>query len=355
MGLFGRLWGKEGGGAGADGADQPESAPAAEAPPAADAYADLDPRVATLLTDFEHRRFGLGPTGAVDYPACRDAVLDLHEQVADEPSRVALVRFHGALMGAGVEGLRREGRDSFDLEALWRQDYYGMLLKEVVGPDGEVDQAALDRVNAREKEAGRLGEGETLQVQRAPAAEPQDEPVDETGLRSARAIGERALALWTVVLRAIAPHQRETLLHAFAAEGERHWLTEPELSFLLDAEPEQRDIVGFGWQAERLAVLLWAVGLAELPAHDTKCDPTAFAPLLPPTSQQAFADFLAGLRRRDPREIGAVAADINQSYWDAHDAGAQGLPIPPGVDMEILDERLRAAVWLLGREVPEWP
>jgi hypothetical protein len=314
-------------------------------------YADLDDRVARLLTDFEGRRFGLKPNGTVDYATCRDAVIALHGEVADEPSREALVRFHGALMSSGVEGLRREGRDPAELEALWRDDYYALLTREVVDAEGNVDGDALDAVNRREREAGRLGEGEALRIEPVAPA-----PVrDEFGLRLPQAIGERALALWTVVLRSIAPGQRETLLGAFAEEGERHWLTDEEVAFLLDEQPDPSQLVAYGWQAERLVVLMWAVGLAELPAHDEKCDPVAFAALMPPTSQQPFAEFLGALRLRDPREIGAVTADINQTYWAAHDARAQGDPVPPGVDLEILDERLRAAIWVLGRDVPGWP
>lgn len=346
MGLFGKWLGKSRGGGGDD--------PTASRPAGAEAggeHAGLDPRVAGLLTDFEQRRFGVGPTGAVDYATCRQAVLDLHGEVTDEPSRVALIRFHGALMGTGVQGLIREGRDPSDLEALWREDYYTLLAKEAIGPDGEVDQGAVDHVNRREREAGRLPEGETFQLQRAASPEPRR----DDGAPTARFVGERAIALWTVVLRSIAPAQRETLLNAFAAEGERGWLTEAELSFLLDERPDPRDIVAFGWQAERLAVLLWALGLAELPPHDVKCDPIAFATLVPPTSQVAFETFLGGLRLRDRQEIDAVAADINQNYWAAHAAEADGLEPPPGVDIEVLDERLRAVAWVKGQDVPEWP
>jgi hypothetical protein len=353
MGRLGRWWGKGGAGDAGEASDRSgraPSAPSAQAAPGA-AYADLDERVSKLLTDFEQRRFGVGPTGAVDYATCRDAVLALQEQVTDEPSRVALVRFHDALMSSGVDGLRREGRDPSELEALWRDDYYAMLVKEVVDAHGDVDQAALEHVNARESEAGRLGEGETLRIERAAP----DQAREEHGLRPARAIGERAIALWTVVLRSIAPRQRETLLNAFAAEGERHWLTDAEVAFLLDEQPEHKQIVAFGWQAERLVVLLWAVGLADLPAHDERCDPIAFAALMPPTSQQPFAEFIDALQLRDPRDIGTVVEDINRSYWSAHEAEAQGVPGPDGVDLEILDERLRAAIWVLGRDVPGWP
>jgi hypothetical protein len=347
MGLFGKWLGK--------GKDDAAQAPEAAEPTNAQAGADhshLAPRVADFLTGFEQGRFGLGPTGAVDYAACREAALKLHGEVADEPSRVALVKFHGALMGTGVEGLRREGRDPAELEALWREDYFSLLAREAIGPGGEVDQDAVAQINRREREAGRLLEGETFQMQRAAAA---PEPRQEDGAPTARFVGERAIALWTVVLCCIAPAQRQTLMNSFAAEGSRDWLAEAELAFLLKEQPDPAEVTAFGWQAERLAVLLWALGLAELPEHDVKCDPISFAPQVPPTSQGAFETFLGGLRLRERQEIDAVAADINHSYWTAHEAEAAGREAPPGVDLEILDERLRAVAWVTGQRLPEWP
>lgn len=347
MRLFGRTWGRSGHGERPD-----QTAPgSADAATSGEDYGHLDARVSKLLTDFEQRRFGLGPSGAVDYHTCRDAVLNLHNEVLDEASRVALIRFHGALMSSGVDGLAREGRDSSELQSLWREDYYGMLAKEVIDVHGNVDQDALDHVNEREKAQGRLGEGETFQIQRAPSREVSQ----ETGLRAARSIGERAIAVWTLVLRSIMPAQREALLNAFAAEADRHWLTDAELAFLLNEQPDPGDIVAYGWHAERLVVLIWAVGLIELPANDEKCDPMAFATLIPPTSQVSFEAFLGSLQVRDPREIDAVAANINQLYWDAHDAASGGLAVPQYVDLEVLGERLRALVWLLGKDVPDWP
>ncbi|HEX8573290.1 MAG TPA: DUF4272 domain-containing protein [Allosphingosinicella sp.] len=351
MGLFGRWTGKGRGGEGGNG----EAAKPAPGPAGSGAFGDysgLDLRVERLLSDFEARRFGISPTGTVDYAACREAALTLHSEVTDEESRVALIRFHGALMSTGVEGLRREGRDPAELEALWREDYFSLLAKEAIGAGGEVDEDRVDRINRREREAGRLLEGETFQAQRAPSPPPIR---DENGAPTARGVGERSIALWTLVLRSIAPARREVLVNAFAAEGSRDWLTEAELAFLLDDEPDPRDLLTFGWQAERLAVLLWALGMAELPAHDVKCDPIAFAALLPPTSQAEFETFLAGLRLRDPGEIDAVAADIDRSYRAVQAAEADGLEPPPGLDPEILDERMRAAAWLQGQRLADWP
>ena len=346
MGLFGRWLRK-----GPDGEREHPQAPDRAEAEAGAGHSDLDDRVAGFLTEFEQGRFGVGPTGAVDYAACRDAVLDLHGEVTDETSRVALLRFHGALMGTGVEGLRREGRDPSDLEALWREDYFTLLTREVVAADGEVDQAAVEHVNRRERDSGRLAEGETFRVERSASPEPRQ----QGGPPAARTVGERALTLWTLVLRSIAPAQREVLVNAFAAEGSRDWLTEAELGFLLNDRPDHREIVAFGWQAERLAVLLWALGLAELPGHDVKCDPIAFATLLPPTSQAGFETFLAGLRLRGRDEIDAAAADIDRSYRAVQAAEADGLEPPPGLGPEILDERVRAAAWLQGRRLADWP
>jgi Domain of unknown function (DUF4272) len=341
MGLFDRWTGKHG-----------RNEAKAEAGLAADpALEGIDPRVASFLADFEQRRFGLTPAGAVDYPVCREAVLDLHARLVDERSRVALLRFYAALMGTGVEALRREGRDPAELQRLWRSDYFSMLAKEAIDGAGNVDPEALAHLNRREQEAGRLAPGEVFHLQQTQAA---DLRADD-GVRSAREVGERAIALWTVVLASIAPGRRETVISAFAAEGAREWLAEAELEFLRSPEPNPSHIVAFGWQAERLVVLLWALGLAELPAHDEKCDPLRAAALVPPTAGLSFEAFLDGLRLRAAAEIQAVAADINDSYWTAHRAEAAGQPRPPGVDLEILDERLRAAAWLIGQQLPEWP
>jgi len=342
MGLFDRWTGK-----------RSKDEAKADSRPSADLALDgIDPRVSTFLANFEQRRFGLTPAGAVDYPVCREAVLDLHAKLVDERSRVALLRFHAALMGTGVEALQREGRDPAELQRLWRSDYFSMLAKDAIDNAGNVDPDALAYVNRREQEAGRLAPGEAFQLQQTQAA---DAGANEGGARSAREVGERVIALWTVVLASLAPGRRETVLNAFAAEGEREWLAEAELEFLRNPEPDRSDIVTFGWHAERLVVLLWALSLAELPEHDEKCDPLRAAPLVPPTAGLSFETFLGELRLRAAEEIQAVAADINDSYWKAHRAEADGQPRPPEVDLEILDERLRAAAWLTGQRLPEWP
>jgi hypothetical protein len=338
MGLIDRWTGKQ--------SRQPEDAIAVPDPGAE----NLEPRVRAFLADFEQGRFGLTPTGSVDYPTCRDAVLELHADAVDEASRVALLRFYAALIGTGVEGLLRQGRDSSELERLWRSDYFSMLAKEVIDTNGDVDAATLDHVNRREQSAGRLGPEEAFQVQRSQPAE-----TPQPGVRAPREVGQRAIALWTIVLASIAPAQREKVTAAFAAEGQREWLAEPELRFLRNPEPDARDVIAFGWQAERLALLLWGMGLAELPGHAEKCDPLRAAALLPPTAPVSFEDFLSGVELRPFDEIHAVASDLDTSYWAAHQAREKGLPAPEGVNLDILDERLRAAAWLIGQEVPEWP
>src|ERR1700709_1724606 len=113
----------------------------------------------------------------------------------------------------------------------------------------------------------------------------EDDTTPPDKIRSAETVARRALVLFAVVGLALgAPRDEVT---AWLADNDLDGeLTPRERVFRDDPSPPPQQIVDFGWQAERVAVLLWALGqIAVLPLATEQCDPGAFQKVLPP-----FAD-----------------------------------------------------------------
>jgi hypothetical protein len=138
----------------------------------------LDSRVTALLDDMQAGRLSL-PDGSLDCDTLNDRIKALHPKLEDEESRVELLGLHDALMRTSDKRLVEQGRDPEPLREEWRRTHLSFLLAESL-TDGEVDQAKLARVQAREVAAGRLHPDEAIQIRRV---DPQPgEPVTPTGL-----------------------------------------------------------------------------------------------------------------------------------------------------------------------------
>lgn len=158
----------------------------------------MDSRVSDLIDDLQSGRIS-HPDGSLDSDALNDRIKALHPRLADEESRVELIRLHDALMSTSERRLIELGRDPEPLREEWRRTYVSFLLAEAL-VEGEVDEARLEWVRAREVAAGRLHPDETLHVRRldpAPgeaAAADAPEPAGEGPSELERAY--RALFLW---------------------------------------------------------------------------------------------------------------------------------------------------------------
>ena len=113
----------------------------------------------------------------------------------------------------------------------------------------------------------------------------------EDEIRPAQEVARGSLALFAVVGTALGV-PRDEVLSWLRTEGLWGALTAQEVAYLEQTNPPRKAHINFGWQSERLTVLLWALGkIQELPDSATQCDTKVFKSILPPfarTSTQAF-------------------------------------------------------------------
>jgi hypothetical protein len=126
----------------------------------------LDSRVTALIDDMRSGRLS-HPDGSLDCDALNDLIKALHPKLEDEESRVELLRLHNALMASSDKRLVEQGRDPGPLREEWRRTHLSFLLAEALTDGGEVDEARLARVNAREVAAGRLHPDETVRIRKS--------------------------------------------------------------------------------------------------------------------------------------------------------------------------------------------
>lgn len=144
----------------------------------------LDSRVTQLIDDMQSGGFSHAD-GSLDSQALADRITALHGEVEDEESRVELIRLHDALMSTSERRILDQGGDPEPLRREWRRAHLSFILVESL-TGGEVDQAKLARVNAREVAAGRLDPDEAVQIRKVDPAPGADAgaPVQPARLKS---------------------------------------------------------------------------------------------------------------------------------------------------------------------------
>lgn len=133
--------------------------------------------------------------------------------------------------------------------------------------------------------------------------------------------------------------------------GAREFLSPAEAAFLADplADPQRR--ADFTWRYEGLAVMLWALGLADLPRPDRLVDVPALAGMLKGTDHDGL---LRDARPRPQAEI-LDANDLHYRYnWAVVQARIDGQPAPAGLDPDVVYERHYALNWLIGYAGQTW-
>jgi len=118
--------------------------------------------------------------------------------------------------------------------------------------------------------------------------EPDDDDDWDSPPPTPARIARRALALAAVVMRAhldsgegfTDPDAQYSLLVAWLQHNEIMDELEPDERALIDAPlgtATERQVIEASWRAEGMVVLAWALGVAEIPDHDTLTDPVAVA------------------------------------------------------------------------------
>lgn len=178
---------------------------------------------------------------------------------------------------------------------------------------------------------------------------------DEVRLRSPDEVAGRALALFLVAVRA---ESVATNAPIPVTELKRDmplalpWLSPAERTFLDDATPSTSDTAQFAWRYEGLALLEWALGLADvLSWPEAICD-------VPETARRAISlhgeSRMRGAGLRPVSEI-LDALDLHyRLHWLVRQARIDGKPAPAGLDSGVILERHYALNWLVAFEGSEW-
>jgi hypothetical protein len=173
-------------------------------------------------------------------------------------------------------------------------------------------------------------------------------------IRPAQEVARRGLALFAVVGTALGLSRDEAISWL---RTEELWpaLTPHEVAYLEQTDPPRRGLINFGWQSERLTVLLWALGkIPELPDSATQCDTSLFKSVLPPFARTSTRAFISLATLIDEERLWEQADSYLEDHWKARDARLHGRPTPPGIDIEIVQERHHAINWITGYDSLPW-
>ncbi|MEQ7868905.1 DUF4272 domain-containing protein [Xanthomonas sp. WHRI 8393] len=196
----------------------------------------------------------------------------------------------------------------------------------------------------------------TAQGIRVPPSLPPVPGEAEARVRDAAAVTQRMLALFAAALRAemLAAGDTPPALEAMDTRlpGVAAALSPQERAFFAQPAPEPQQLANFGWRYESLAVLQWALGLAEaLPEPTDLCD-------VPLAAQRALEHAEAATRpsltlRPVPELLDALDRHL-RLHWAVRQAGQSEQPPPAGIVPGVVYERHYTLNWLLHFEDADW-
>lgn len=178
---------------------------------------------------------------------------------------------------------------------------------------------------------------------------PQVSEWHELEFRTAEQVAQRLLALIVVVWRANASEELAQQGISWATEhGIDTFLSPLEQRFVFHAQrPAQQDIVNFGWRAEAMMPLVWALGgMPALPPSHQRADIWKI-PLVQ-QARQLPADFIAHASLRPASEVSDEESRLLDEHWHVRDAQLRDQAIPAGLDAGIVLERRYALSWMVG-------
>lgn len=164
----------------------------------------------------------------------------------------------------------------------------------------------------------------------------------------AKAIARRALGLFGAVGLALgAP--RDDVISWLREENIWDELSPSELAYVTSSSPTEKQRIDASWKSEALMVLVWALGKIDtLPAPSEQCNTELFQNLLPPYAPISVAEFISSAERRSNQALLDKADELMDLHWEARDAKYHGRPIPPHLNIEIIQERHHAINWVIG-------
>ena len=174
--------------------------------------------------------------------------------------------------------------------------------------------------------------------------------------RTLAEVQKRTLALGAVVALSFGAPKEELLgwLERYSLVSE---LTGPERDFFFAPATDERQLINFTWQSERLVVLLWALGkLNERPTDPEQRGTASLDELLPPHGDESTEDFIASCILRSDDELFDAAVEIQELHAEARSLQRRALPSENrlAIDIEVVQERHHAINWLVGYANQAW-
>ena len=115
------------------------------------------------VTDLWNRLMAYNEGDAIPLAAFRDEVLQLHEAITDEESRIGLMRIFNLVCDLVAVHLEETGGDLHAFAA-HRQSQMWMFLRAESLLDGVLDRSRLRDVTGREVQAGRMTPDDPLRL-----------------------------------------------------------------------------------------------------------------------------------------------------------------------------------------------
>lgn len=164
--------------------------------------------------------------------------------------------------------------------------------------------------------------------------------------RSAQEVARRCLALLAVIERSY-DEQPSELWARTDRDGLSEYFSSAEAAFFRSESPSQQSRVNFGWRAEALIPLLWALEKAPtMPPLNERVDLSQYIVVQHAASHPT--EFIASASLRPAAELDEAEAAIYHEHWRVRDAQLFGKPMPPELDPDIVYERRYALSWLVG-------
>lgn len=177
---------------------------------------------------------------------------------------------------------------------------------------------------------------------------------DECFPQSAEDVARRALALFLVALRAESLAAAEPIPVADIKERQPIGfaaLSPAEQTFMQRPKPSEEEIAQMSWRYEALQILLWSLGLVQLPPASGICDVSALVGYLLEAEEEEIVK-AASLRQPS---ILLDTLDLHYCYhWAVRQAELGQAESPGGLEPGVVIERHYALNWLTRFEDAPW-
>ena len=182
---------------------------------------------------------------------------------------------------------------------------------------------------------------------------PMIESEEEARLRSPREVAHRVMAL-VCVAAASSGVDRSEIVPFLKAEGLWDAVSDEEQSFLQDENANDHLAMQFGWRAEAIWLLLWALGLVE--TLELPVDQCSVEDILErvPSLGDPTEPFISSAKLRSVPEILDVSDLTYRAHWATRDRGEDAQAQCGDLHPDVVVERHKAVNWLTCYENLDW-